>query len=129
MRRNIALFFLLVFIAGMFAGALMVSYMMNNMNTVEHADTLRIENRASYEQLVKVVTGKREYIIKLEKKEIVQIKANFKEKLEVYLLSLDYEFELGEKTEYLLIEVDFLNNKMNRINRNERQIKVEFTQN
>ena len=128
MRRNIGLFFLLVFFFGILSGALIVSYIMNYMGFVENADTLRIENLASYEQLVKVATREKEYIIRLDKKEIIQVKANFKGKLEVFLLSLDYEFELGEKTEYLILEVDFLENKINRINREEKHIKVDFTQ-
>lgn len=126
MRRTISLFFLLVFIIGIFTGALVVSYLMNHVGVAENTDTLRIENRALYAQTVKIVTEGKEYIIKIDKKEIIQIKANFKENLQVFLLSMEYS--LGDRTEYMILDVDFIENKINKTNRKEKNIKVDFTQ-
>ena len=124
MRRTISLFFLLVFVAGILFGALVVSYMMNLMSTVENTGTLRIENLAGYTQSVKIVTGGTEYIIKIDKKENIQIKANFKENLQVYLISLDYD--LGDRTEFKVLDVDFIEKKINRTNGEQKHIKVDF---
>lgn len=124
MRRTISLFFLLVFVAGILFGALAVSYMMNLMSTVENTGTLRIENLAGYTQSVKIVTGGTEYIIKIDKKENIQIKANFKENLQVYLISLDYD--LGDRTEFKVLDVDFIEKKINRTNGEQKHIKVDF---
>jgi len=125
MRRTTSLFFLFVFVVGVLFGALVVSYMMSITSKIENTDTLRIENLAGYTQSVKIITEGTEHIIKIGKKETIQIKANFKENLQVYLLSLDYE--LDDKTEFKLLEVDFITKRINRTNGEEKHIKVDFT--